>query len=161
MWVIWPWLVIAVVLAAAVWALKRQRRALDERVVSVRARRALANMSWREVERVIGEYVRGRDFSVVETERAQPDGAADLLLTRLNEYYLVRSRHWRDATVDAEAVRVFQQVIAARHAVGGFIVTSGSFSPEARKLAQERQIELIDGEQLAPVLAGWAEPAGS
>jgi restriction system protein len=118
-------------------------------------------MSWREVERVIGDYVRGRDFAVAERERAQPDGAADLLLTRLNEYYLVRSRHWRDATVGAEAVREFQRVMAARHAAGGFIVTSGSFSPEARQLARERQIELIDGAQLAPVLAERVRVAGS
>jgi restriction system protein len=143
--VIWPWVVILLLFAAAVWALKRQRRVLDERV----ARRALAQMSWPEVERLIGDYVRGRDFAVAETERAQADGAADLLVTRLDEYYLVRSRHWRDATVSAEAVREFQQVLAARHAAGGFIVTSGSFSPEARELARERQIELVDGEQLA------------
>jgi restriction system protein len=148
--VIWLWIAIALLLFAAVWALKRQRRALDERV----ARRALGQMSWPEVEQVIGEYVRGKDFAVVETERAQPDGTADLLLTRLDEYYLARSRHWRDTTVGAEAVREFHRVMAARHAAGGFIVTSGSFSPEARELAPERQIELIDGEQLAPLLTG-------
>jgi restriction system protein len=117
-------------------------------------------MSWQEVERVIGDYVRGRDFAVAETERAGPDGAADLLLTRLNEYHLVRSRHWRDATVGPEAVREFQRVMAARHAAGGFIVTSGSFSPEARELARERNIELIDGKQLAPVVAERARVAG-
>ena len=147
--VIWPWLVILLLAVAAVWALKRQRRALDERVT----RRALAQMSWPEVERVIGDYVRGRDFAVAETERAGPDGAPDLLLTRLNEYHLVRTRHWRDATVGPESVREFQRVMAARHAASGFIVTSGSFSPEAREFARERNIELIDGEQLAPLLA--------
>ena len=152
--VIWPWLVILLLLAAAVWALKRQRRALDRYAAAARARRALAHMSWPDVELAISDYVRGRDFAVAETERAQQDGAADLLVTRLDEYYLVRSRHWRDATVGAGAVREFQQVMAARHAAGGFIVTSGSFSPEARELAREGQIELIDGEQLASVLAG-------
>ena len=75
-------------------------------------------------------------------------------MTRLDEYYLARSRHWRDTTVGAEAVRELHRVMAARHATGGFIVTSGSFSPEARELARERQIELIEGEQLASVLAG-------
>ena len=148
--VIWLWVAIALLLFAAVWVLKRQRRALDERI----ARRALGQMSWPEIEQVIGEYVRGKDFAVIETERAQPDGAADLLLTRLDEYYLARPRHWRDTTVGAEAVREFHRVMAARHAAGGFIVTSGSFSPEARELARERQIELIDGGQLAPLLTG-------
>lgn len=154
----WPWLVLTLLLAAAaVWALRRGRRALDERS----ARRALAEMSWPEVERVIGDYLRGKDFAVAETERAQPDGAADLLLTRLEEYYLVRCRHWRDATVGAEAVRELQRVMAARHAAGGFIVTSGSFSPEARELARKRKVELIDGKQLASALAGRARVAGS
>jgi restriction system protein len=50
--------------------------------------------------------------------------------------------------------------MAARHAAGGFIVTSGSFSPEARELARERNIELIDGNQLAPVVAERARVAG-
>jgi restriction system protein len=160
--VIWPWLVLSLLLAAAaVWTLSLRRRAFDERAAAARARRGLAEMSWREVERVIGDYVRGRDFAVAETERAEPDGAADLLLTRLNEYYLVRSRHWRATTVGAEAVREFQRVMAARHAAGGFIVTSGSFSPEARELARERKIELIDGEQLVPVFAGRARVASS
>jgi len=58
------------------------------------------------------------------------------------------------ALVGAEAVCELHRVMAARHAAGGFIFTSGSFSPEARELARERQIELIDGEQLAPLLAG-------
>ena len=68
--------------------------------------------------------------------------------------YLARSRHWRDTTVGAEAVHEFHRVMAARHAAGGSIVTSGSFSPEARELARERQIELLDGEQLVPLAHG-------
>lgn len=154
----WPWLVLSLLLAAAVvWALRRRRRALDDRA----ARRTLAEMPWREVELVIGDYVRGRDFAVAETERADADGAADMLVTRIGEYHLVRSRHWRDAIVGAEAVREFRRVMAARHAAGGFILTSGSFSPEARELARERGVELIDGEQLAAVLAGRAKAAAS
>lgn len=105
-------------------------------------------MSWPEVERVVGDYFRGRDFAVTETERAGPDGLADLVLTKRDEYYLVQCRRWRALTVDAEAVREFQRSMAARHAAGGFIVTSGSFSPEARELARDREIELISGEQL-------------
>ena len=150
---IWLWVAIALLLFAAVWALKRQRRALDDRVATSRTRRALADMPWPQVEQVIADYVRGRDFEVAETERAPPDAAADVLLTRLNEYYLLRPRYWRDATVGVEAVREFHRAMAARHAVGGFIITSGSFSPEARELARERQIELVDGEQVAPVVA--------
>src|SRR5262245_51371226 len=88
---VWPWLVILLLLIAAVWALKRQRRALVDRATASRTRRALAEMSWPEVEQAIHAYVRGRDFEVGETERAQADSAPDLLVTRLNEYYLVRS----------------------------------------------------------------------
>ena len=112
-------------------------------------RRALAQMSWQAVEELVGEYFRRREFSVTESRRAGPDRGIDLELTKRGEYYLVQCKHWRTPSVDVDTVREFHRVMAARHAVGGFVVTSGSFSNEAQKFAESREIELINGEQLA------------
>ncbi len=146
------WLVPALFLAAAaVSALEHRRRASLHGGLGG-ARRALAEKSWPEVAELVGEYFRRRDFSLTETHPA-PDGAIDLILTRRGEYFLVQCRHWRTPTVGLEAVREFGRVMAARHAAGGFVVTGGTFSEEARKFAEGREIELISGERLAAAIA--------
>jgi restriction system protein len=125
---------------------------LHENVAAERTRRALAAMTWREFEELLGEYFRRRGFAVAERQRPGPDGSVDLLLTRHDEYYLVQCKHWRTVTVDVETVREFCGLMAARHAAGGFVVTLGSFSAEARKFAEGRDIGLINAEQLAAAI---------
>jgi restriction system protein len=146
-----PWLLPALLLvgAAALVLWRRRRASLKTQVVAEGTRRALAQMSWQAVEELVGEYFRRREFSVTESRRAGPDGGFDLELTKRGEYYLVQCKHWRTPSVDVDTVREFHRVMAARHAVGGFVVTSGSFSNEAQKFAESREIELINGEQLA------------
>lgn len=146
-----PWLLPALLLvgAAALVLWRRRRASLQTQVVADGTRRALAQMSWQAVEELVGEYFRRREFSVTESRRAGPDGGIDLELTKRGEYYLVQCKHWRTPSVDVDTVREFHRVMAARHAVGGFVVTSGSFSNEAQKFAESREIELINGEQLA------------
>jgi restriction system protein len=153
------WFLPALFLVAAAVSFLKQRRRASRNVAVDGARRALAQMSWQEVEEVVGEYFRRRDFSVTDTERAGPDGGFDLVLTKRDEYYLVHCKRWRAVTVGVETVRELLVVMAARHAVGGFVVTSGSFSVEAGKFAENREIELIDGEQLQGVIATQAERA--
>ena len=109
-------------------------------------------MSWQEVEELVGAYFRRREFSVTESRRAGPDGGIDLELTKRGEYYLVQCKHWRAPSVDIATVREFHRVMAARHAVGGFVVTSGSYTTEAGKFAEGRELELINGQQLAAVM---------
>jgi restriction system protein len=55
--------------------------------------------------------------------------------------------------VGVESVRELCRVMAARHAAGGFVVTSGSFTAEARQLAEGREVELIGGDQLRTAIA--------
>ena len=146
------WLLLALFPTVAIlWVLWERSRSSG---VSASARRALAEMPWREVEGVVGDYFRGRDFAVAEIERAGADAVATLVLTKRDEYYLAQCRRWRAPIVGADAVREFHRSLASRHAAGGFILTSGAFSREARELARERGIELIGAEQLAPVAAG-------
>ena len=146
-----PWLLPALLLvgAAALVLWRRRRASLQTQVVADGTRRALAQMSWQAVEELVGEYFRRREFSVTESRRAGPDGGFDLELTKRGEYYLVQCKHWHTPSVDVDTVREFHRVMAARHAVRGFVVTSGSFSNEAQKFAESREIELINGEQLA------------
>jgi restriction system protein len=144
------WLLPALLLVgtAALVLKHRRRTSVHERVLADGTRRSLAQISWPEVEKLVAEYFRRREFAVTESRRTGPDGGIDLELTKRGEYYLVQCKLWRALSVDVETIREFHRVMAARHAVGGFVVTSGSFTTEARKFAEGREIELIDGGQL-------------
>jgi restriction system protein len=155
------WLLPALFLAGSAVTVREQRRRASRHgnFAAAGVRRALARMSWQGVEELVGEYFRRREFSVTETVKAGPDGAMDLVLTKRGEYYLAQCRHWRAASVGVETVRELHRVMAARHAVGGFLVTSGSFSAEAGKFVEGCEIELIDGEQLAAAITTLATRA--
>ncbi|MGH8514907.1 MAG: restriction endonuclease, partial [Gammaproteobacteria bacterium] len=109
---------------------------------------AVRSMSWSEFETLIGEAFRRRSYTVEETGGNAPDGGVDLVLSKDGERHLVQCKHWRAQTVGVATVRELYGVMATQGASGGFVVTSGKYSREARNFAEGRNIELIDGEDL-------------
>lgn len=96
---------------------------------------------------LMGEAFRRRGFSVVETG-VGADGGVDIVLDRAGERFFVQCQQWRALNVGVKAVRELYEVMAARDATGGFVVTSGKFTNEATAFATGRHIELIDGDTL-------------
>jgi restriction system protein len=105
-------------------------------------------MSWRDFERLMGEAFRRRGFTVTGFGGSVSDGGVDLGLMKHGERFLVQCRHWRKQLVDVTVVRELNGVMAAQGAHGGFVVTGGQFTPEARAFAESRKIELVDGSSL-------------
>jgi restriction system protein len=112
----------------------------------------IGGLSWRDFERVVGEGFRGRGFEVVERGGAAPDGGIDLVLTRGKEQFLVQCKQWRAQQVGVSVVRELYGVMAAEGASGGYVVTSGTFTKDARRFAAGRNVELIDGQALDGLL---------
>ncbi len=108
----------------------------------------IAQMSWREFEVLVGEYFRRLGFSATVTGGGGPDGGVDVLLQKGSDRYLVQCKHWRARRVGVEAVRELYGVMAAQRMAGGFVVTSGDFTDEARAFASGREVELINGRAL-------------
>ncbi len=54
--------------------------------------------------------------------------------------------------LSVNVVRELYGVMAAQGAAGGFVVTSGVFTADARSFAQGRNIELIDGKALKKIV---------
>jgi restriction system protein len=113
----------------------------------------LMDLSWRDFEHLVGEAFRQRGFVVDETPSG-PDGGVDLELRRDGELHLVQCKRWRARQVGVEIVREIYGVMSARGAVGGYVVSSGTFSAEARRFAQGRNIEIWDGTKLKAVIRG-------
>lgn len=118
----------------------------------------LEHLDWNGFERLVGEMYRQRGYSLVEAPR-QPRGGIDFMLAQGAERWLVQCGHWQSRKVRKATVRALANVVGARGAAGGIIITTGRFTPPARALAGKAGIRLVDGEQLADeLLALAAEP---
>jgi restriction system protein len=127
---------------------RKQRVALVADVAQARSADALDGMSWREFELLVGEAFRLQSYRVTETGGGGPDGGIDLVLTKGTEKFLVQCKQWKAYKVSVDVVRELYGVMAAKGAAGGFVVTSGRFTDDARKFAAGRNVHLVDGPKL-------------
>ena len=134
--------------AAASALARRKRTTLVREVGRGDAADALHGMSWREFEMLVGEAFRLQGYAVVETGGGGADGGVDLELRKDRELHLVQCKQWKAYTVGVSVVRELFGVMAARGAVGGYVVTSGRFTDDARSFAEGRNIRLVEGAAL-------------
>lgn len=113
---------------------------------------ALNEMSWHEFEMLVGEAFRRRGYAVIETGGGGADGGIDLVLRKDGEKFLVQCKQWKAYKVGVTTVRELYGVMAAGGAVGGFVVTSGVFTQEAKFFAEGRNIDLIGGSELTAII---------
>ncbi len=83
-------------------------------------------------------------------------GAADLALVKSGGRFLVHCRHWRKREIGVLAVRELNTALAAVGAQGGYVLTAGGFTREAREFARSTRIELIGGGRLGAWLRAGA-----
>ncbi|MGY6276735.1 restriction endonuclease [Methylomonas sp. MgM2] len=112
----------------------------------------LRSLSWQEFELLVGEAFRMKGYSVSETGGGGADGGIDLMLKKGGEIFLVQCKQWRAFKVSVNIVRELYGVMAAQGATGGFVVTSGTFTEDAKSFAKGRNIELIDGSGLSRMI---------
>jgi restriction system protein len=151
---------LAFLVGAAMSAYGRfKRRALHEQVAGSPDRGALNNMNWQQFEALVGEAFRRKGYAVTETGGGGADGGIDLALKKEGETFLVQCKQWKATKVGVTTVRELYGVMAAEGATGGFVVTSGVFTDEARAFAAGRNIELMDGKALHALIRGVSVPA--
>ena len=140
---------IACLIAAVISAVRqRRRKGLVEQVSQSKAPDALDGMTWREFEMLVGESFRLQGYQVTETGGNGADGGIDLIARKGGEKFLVQCKQWRAFKVGVQVVRELYGVMAAAGAAGGFVVTSGRLTEEAREWAKWRNVTLIDGAKL-------------
>lgn len=140
-----PLLLLAGAVASAMG--RRKRRGLVAEVAGDAAGAALRTMNWRDFELLVGEAFRMLGYTVTETGGGA-DGGIDLKLGKDGETFLVQCKQWKAYKVSVSVVRELYGVMAAQGAAGGFVVTSGVFTAEARSFVEGHNIELIDGPAL-------------
>lgn len=113
-------------------------------------------MTWQQFEALVAEHFRRQGYSVSERGGAGPDGGIDLELGKDGERFLVQCKQWRANRVGVDVVRELYGLMAARGAADGYVVSAGTFTPEALAFAQGRNIHLLDGAELAAGMRGVA-----
>lgn len=139
---------IGVVGAVMSFVRRKQRAALVTDVAQAQSANALDSMSWREFELLVGEAYRLQGYRVTETGGGGADGGIDLVLTKGTEKFFVQCKQWKAFKVRVDVVRELYGVMAAKGATGGFVVTSGRFTEDAKAFTEGRNIQLIDGPKL-------------
>lgn len=137
---------------------RAKRQALHAQVAASPDRGALNDMSWQQFEALVGEAFRRKGYAVTETGGGGADGGVDLSMKKEGESFLVQCKQWKATKVGVTTVRELYGVMAANGTTGGFVVTSGVFTDEARAFAVGRNIELMDGKALHDLIRGVKAP---
>jgi restriction system protein len=109
-------------------------------------------LSWKEFEELIAEAYRRKGYSVSENYGSGPDGGIDLVLKKSGNQVLVQCKRWKNQKVDVRVVREMYGLMAAKHASGVIIITSGLFTQDAKLFAEDKPIDLVEGHQLVDLI---------
>lgn len=112
----------------------------------------LNRLTWQQFELLVSQAFRHRGYLVGSEGKRAADGAGNLVLRKSGEYFLVHCLEWRSPSVEVATARELHNQIRARHAAGGFIVTTGQFTRETLAFASGRNLQLIDGATLREML---------
>lgn len=138
-----PFLVIAVI---AAWC---QRRAPHPALLATALERARA-MSWREFSAAVEQALSRQGYSVTRLD----GDAADFKLERQGQVSLVSCRRWKAVSHGIEVLRELDAVRQAQGAQQAIYISLGPLTDQARRYAQDAGIRLIQGNDLALLLAG-------
>ncbi|QLC73835.1 restriction endonuclease [Pseudomonas sp. LPB0260] len=141
---------IAFVLGAigSIFGRAKRRKLMEDVASATKPGKTLDGITWQQFEQLVGEAFRRQGFTVTETGGNGPDGGIDLILRKGSEKHLVQCKQWRSLKVGVAVIREFFGVMAAEGAAGGFVVTSGTFTDEAKTFASGRNIRLVEGAEL-------------
>ena len=112
----------------------------------------IKNLSWKEFEYFIGEYYRQKDYSVVQGEDG-PDGGIDLIAKKNGEKIVIQCKHWKAYKVDVKIARELYGVMVDESTSKAALITTGEFTVPALDFAEDKPIELIDGEKLIKLIS--------
>jgi hypothetical protein len=146
-WII-PIIAALLVGATATFYLQKVRLPREETQAGIAA---LAGMRWRDYIHLVLAALNRRGYERVFEADANSD-EGDYLLDRGGQPWLLSSKHGTAYVLGSTAIAEFANAIRMRGAVGGLLVTSGQFAPEAKSLAAAQRIELLDGPALWPEL---------
>ena len=108
----------------------------------------IRDLSWQELEYLVGEAYSRQGYVAQPTGSASGDGGVDVVLTRGDELVLVQCKQWRTRRVGVKPIRELYGVMMSENAAKAILVTCGSFTGGARRFAEGKPLALVDGPEL-------------
>lgn len=139
---------------------RKQRADLLSSVKTIKGKDVVRKMNWKEFELLVGEAFRQQGFTVAETGSGA-DGGIDLIAKKEGATYLIQCKHWKKSKVSVNIIREHLGVIVSEGAAGGFVVTSGVYTKEAKDFARANNIKLFDGNELYRFIHKVGQPTQS
>ncbi len=128
---------------------KKQRLAFFE---SKKTLLSLKQMSWKEFEHFVGTFFEKQGYAV-EVTGGLKDGGIDLIVKKGGITYYVQCKKYRENQVTLSMMRDFYGAMSSQANTNpSFFVTTGTFTLDARKFAEDNAIEAIDGSRLMEYL---------
>lgn len=116
---------------------------------------AVRSMGWPEFSQALEQGFTSQGYAV---ERLS-GGGADLLLQRDGRHTVVGARRWKAARQGEDALQALGRAARDRDASGRVYIALGELSPQARRLAVEQRIEIVQADGLAQLLRGVSLPS--
>jgi len=123
---------------------RRRRNLLDTRT----SLQSIAEVDWRDFERLVGEAFRRKGYRVEENGLGGADGGIDLVLAREGRRVLVQCKQWHRDKVPVNVVREMYGLLAHHRADEVVVATLGGFTRDAEQFAHGKPIRLLDGSSL-------------
>jgi restriction system protein len=122
-----------------------------KRIRGARSVKKLLELTPTEFEQAVGEMFKSHDYKVTHRGRRGDHGVDLVVRPSRGEKWVVQCKQWKGQVGEP----VLRDIYGAMHhekAQGAAVVTTGRFSRQAIAWAQDKPIELYDGERLGEIL---------
>ncbi|PLW83336.1 DUF2034 domain-containing protein [Kineobactrum sediminis] len=124
---------------------RRKRAQLDNQTGLT----SICLLPWKQFEELVAEAYYRKGYTVRENPNQGPDGGVDIWMERDGESHIVQCKQWKARKIGVPTVREMYGVMVSEGANSVSIVTSGSFTRDAKRFSEGKRIELVDGPKLA------------
>lgn len=106
-------------------------------------------LPWKQFEELVAEAYRRKGYTVRENLTQGPDGGVDIWMEKDGESHIVQCKQWKARKIGVPTVREMYGIMVSEGANSVSIVTSGSFTRDAKRFSEGKRIKLVDGPKLA------------
>jgi hypothetical protein len=114
----------------------------------------LAGLRWREFAKLVLQAMQARGYQVVRDDDDRSDGlpgdGGDILMQLGSQRTLLSCKYGNASVVGAQSILGLGKSAELRGAHSAIVVSPGHFDDEARRVARQQHVELIDGATLWP-----------
>jgi HJR/Mrr/RecB family endonuclease len=134
----------------------REKRFLHKTADSAQKAQDLLDISPAQFEKMVVELYGIRGYSANQTGATGDHGVDVVVQTPKGEKWVVQCKKWR-GSVGEPVVREFFGTMHHEKADWGILVTTGTFTRQAREWAKGKPLSLVDGKEF---LATWKKEKG-